>query len=257
MLVVQSPTEMNATFLSDQQYSALHRLLHALIDQAAARVLVAPQADADGFWFGGGNMVQAEDGSLWLCGRYRNHGDSRTGLEVGTRGLECALFRSIDGGASFQKARHWSKADLGTAQYEVISIEGTSLQRLADGSWELYISTEKSRAYPAAAAGFQKPGTGVWSIERLHARRLDGLDVASLTPVLETDRPEYLHMKDPVTYALPGGETALIFCTHPFTWAASNSGLAVRGADQAEFTLRNWEVVARGPAWGCGRHAHH
>ena len=49
-----------------------------------------------GFWFGGGNMVQDHDGTLWLVGRYRNHGDSRTGLGAGERGLELALFRSDD-----------------------------------------------------------------------------------------------------------------------------------------------------------------
>ena len=89
--------------LSGQQRHALLNLLNALIDQDAARILVPPYAAEPGFWFGGGNVVQDADGIIWLSGRYRNYGDSRTGLEAGQRGLECAIFRSDDGGHSFHK----------------------------------------------------------------------------------------------------------------------------------------------------------
>jgi len=130
------------SYLNPVQQDRLAALLAALIDQQAARVLVDPQRRATGFWFGGGNTVQDTDGALWVCGRYRNFGDSRTGLAAGERGLECALFTSRDGGETFQKAKSWSKADLSYPGHEVLSIEGTALHRRTDGTWELFISTE-------------------------------------------------------------------------------------------------------------------
>ncbi|NJN83668.1 MAG: hypothetical protein HC802_16230 [Caldilineaceae bacterium] len=143
--------------LTNPQRQSLLNFLAALIDQKQARVLVEPQARASGFWFGGGNLVQDDAGDLWLCGRYRNFGDSRTGLEAGERGLECALFRSQDGGAHFAKVRSWSKADLSRPDRKVVSIEGTALHRLAGGGWELFVSSEKEMAYPEAYAALQSP----------------------------------------------------------------------------------------------------
>ncbi|MEM1297027.1 MAG: hypothetical protein AAGH89_16800, partial [Verrucomicrobiota bacterium] len=72
----------------------LIRLAKALIDQENARVLVPPQDNSTGYWFGGGNVVQAPDGSVLIIGRYRNYGDSRTGVGAGERGLELAIFRA-------------------------------------------------------------------------------------------------------------------------------------------------------------------
>ena len=66
-------------------------------------------------WFGGGNAVRdPHDGSLLLIGRYRDAGDSRTGLTQGTRGRELAIFRSLtaDNGRSFEKINSWDKSDL-------------------------------------------------------------------------------------------------------------------------------------------------
>ena len=236
--------------LTANQNDALLQLLDALIDQSAARVLVPPYEAKPGFWFGGGNMVQEDDGSLWICGRYRNFGDSRTGLEAGARGMECALFRSDDGGASFQKVQSWSKADLSFAAREVLSIEGTALHRCADGSWELFVSSEKALDYPDPLQPFKKPGTGVWTIDRLTGSTLNELDPSTIAPVLENwERPEYLHVKDPVVFDNPQGQTALIFCSHPFSWASSNSGLALRNLDADAFSVAQWEVAARGAAW--------
>ena len=59
-----------------------------LVDQEQAEVIVSPQRAGTGHWFGGGNMVQDQNGTLWLTGRFRNQGDSRTGLGAGERGLE-------------------------------------------------------------------------------------------------------------------------------------------------------------------------
>jgi hypothetical protein len=236
--------------LTDAQQRGLLDLLAALIDQDAARVLVKPQADAPGYWFGGGNLVHGADDSLLLCGRYRNFGDSRTGLAAGERGLACAILRSDDHGQTFQPVQQWTKADLSKHGPRVISIEGTALHRLPGGGWELFISMEKEVEYPAPWQEFRKAGTGIWSIDRLSAPTLDGLATATLEPVLNAHgRPEYLHVKDPVVFDRPDGSTALIFCTHPFTWASSNSGLALRGPGEHAFRVSDWEIGGRGPAW--------
>jgi hypothetical protein len=76
------------------------------------------------------------------------------------------------------------------------------------------------------------------------------MDAATLTPVLHgRDHPEYLHVKDPVVFGLPDGSTALVFCSHPFTWASSNSGLALRPAGNEAYAVTAWEMVHRGAAW--------
>lgn len=238
------------SYLNSVQQDRLAALLAALIDQQAARVLVEPQRRSTGFWFGGGNTVQDTDGTLWICGRYRNFGDSRTGLAAGERGLECALFASRDGGKSFQKARSWSKADLSYPGHEVLSIEGTALHRRTDGTWELFISTEKKRAYPAVVADHLKPGTGVWSIDRLSAPTLPELAASSISPVLaEYDDPGYIHVKDPVVAGDFAEGTQLVFCSHPFCWTCSNSGLATRAAGSEEFVVQTQEIVHHGPNW--------
>ncbi len=90
----------------------LNRFLNSLIDQEKAKVIVPPYQSEPGFWFGGGSLTQDQDGVIWLSGRYRNVGDSRTGLEKGQRGLECTIFRSDDGGKTFRKVRQWNKEDL-------------------------------------------------------------------------------------------------------------------------------------------------
>ena len=154
--------------LTIQQKTCLTTLLAELINQHNARILVPANEPQSGFWFGGGNLVQDRQGTIWLSGRYRNHGDSRTGLEAGQRGLECAVFRSDDKGQTFNKVHSWSKADLFYPDRKVLSIEGTALHQCADGSWELFISTEKDMPYPKSLEQFQKPGTGVWTIDRIY-----------------------------------------------------------------------------------------
>ena len=240
------------------QETALKRLLARLIDQERAQVLVSPYQASAGFWFGGASLASDEAGTIWLSGRYRNYGDSRVGLAEGERGLECAIFRADDGagigdanaGGSFSKVCSWSKADLSTAERKVLSIEGTALHQRADGDWELFISSEKELAYPPGFEAYQKSGTGVWTIDRLSGPSPDRLSLDSLEPVLETiDRPDYLHVKDPVIFDMPNGDTAMIFCSHPHIWSSSNTGLAVRRAGQRSFRLQSWEIVSRGPAW--------
>ncbi|MEQ8675461.1 MAG: hypothetical protein RLP44_21635 [Aggregatilineales bacterium] len=243
--------DLSNTFtLTAEQTQRLRDLLTALVNQQQAQVIVPPQNASTGFWFGGGNMIETPDGTIWLSGRYRNFGDSRTGLGAGQRGLECAIFKSNDRGKTFEKALSFSKADLSVAGREVISIEGSALHIMDDGSIELFISTEKARAYPEGLEDFQKPGTGIWSIDRITGSTVDTLSVATIEPVLENfNHPEYLHVKDPVIFDLQDGSTALVFCSHPFAWSSSNSGMSIRTSGAHTFGPVVWEVASRGPAW--------
>lgn len=222
----------------DPAERALAALLIELVDQTRATVVVAPHAAADGFWFGSGNAVRDDDddGTIWLVGRYRDAGDSRTGLEAGVRGAELAVFRSDDGGRSFTKRAAWTKRDL-SGLGDVTSIEGSALARRTDGSWEVFVSLETVRPYPDGVASLQKPGTGVWSIDRLVGPRPDALDPATQERVLDSDDPATLHVKDPVV-ARDGERTLVWACAHPASWASSNTVLAERPADDPPFAPR-------------------
>lgn len=234
------------TELTPRQVELLSAFLRALVDQERARIIVPPMEAGEGFWFGGGNLVQDGD-VLWITGRYRNRGDSRTGVAAGTRGVECALFRSTDRGATFNRVRGFSKADLSFAS-EVLSIEGSALHRLPDGGWELLVSTEKDEAYPESFRSYQKPGTGVWSIDRLTGPTPDGIDPSTIHTVLPSGDAGHLHVKDPVVYDGPQGVN-LLFCSHPVSWASSNTGLAVRSSAGNRFEVRSWDLVPRGNVW--------
>jgi hypothetical protein len=81
-------------------------------------------------------------------------------------------------------------------------------------------------------------------------RSVMDLDARTLAPALEDDElPEYLHVKDPVLFDDPNGGTRMFFCSHPFCWTSSNSGLAARRSVDDPFQVQSWEVVRRGPAW--------
>lgn len=216
--------------LSDSKREKLIRLGKTLIDQDAAKVIVPPQRPGIGHWFGGGNMVQDAEGVLWATGRFRNQGDSRTGLGMGERGLELAIFRSADGGKTFEKSLSFSKADLNSDAGEVLSIEGTAL-RLTDRGAELYISTEKKGIeYPPAIKSYLKPGTGVWVVERLVADTVSALKSDPLELVLQGDDPQFIQVKDPFIYE-HGGSAKLMYCTHPFCWTSSNTGYVAIESD--------------------------
>lgn len=238
-----------------------------LLDQRAARILAAPQGEGSGYWFGGGNLVQEPGGDLLLCGRYRNPGDARTGVGAGERGLEFAVFRGADPEGEFQKIVSLFKSDLSTADAPVVSIEGGCLLPAisADGAeapgLELYVSTEKGVPYPKSLIHFQKPGAGVWSMDRIFAPSGDPAEFAGAAhePVLASSEGGSLHLKDPVAFRDAGGNTQLLFCSHPFTWASSNTGLATRKAGLSgagDFELvTSGEVLPRGPSWdvACSR----
>lgn len=226
----------------------LIRLAKALVDQENARILVPPQDNSTGFWFGGGNVVEAPDDSVLIIGRYRNYGDSRTGVGAGERGLELAIFRAESVDEPFEKLLSWSKEDLKCGDKEVVSIEGATL--LLDGNTaEIFVSTEKDISYPEDIAGFQKSGTGVWSIDHLSAPVVLDLKKSPVEEVLVGPDHARLHVKDPKAFHLPNGDTALIFCNHPYTWSSSNSSLAIRKRGEESFEVVTHDLLPRGPVW--------
>jgi hypothetical protein len=236
---------------SEREIEALHTLLQALIHQENAEVLIPAKEPAPGFWFGGGKLAIDHQGVIWLSGRYRNAGDSRTGLEAGVRGAECAIFRlEEDPPGEIVKVHSWTKKDLAYNGEAVISIEGTALHPLANGEWELYLSVERTRKYPAIVHQYQKPGTGVWGIDRITGQSPDTLEIRSLKPVLwNSQLPAYLHVKDPLAFDDPSGRTILVYCSHPYTWSSDNSGYALRENGKSSFAVQSWEMVPRGATW--------
>ncbi|MCA9141187.1 MAG: hypothetical protein KDB05_00285 [Planctomycetales bacterium] len=220
-----------------------------LVDQQKARVAIPPQQNSTGFWFGGGNMVEDAAGHFYLVGRYRNFGDSRTGLGAGERGLELAIFRSEDRGASWQKQVSFSKPDLNVGDRSVLSIEGSALY-LTDQGVELFVSTEKAGIeYPPEFRSFLKPGTGVWTIERLQASSIDELKEAPIETVLESNDPTVLHVKDPAVYTDANGDLVLLYCTHPYCWSSSNTAYARRKRGSDKLSESNFDFFPRGFAW--------
>ena len=237
--------------LSEALNQKLIDLSCALVDQENARLLVEPLGRSSGYWFGGGNVIQDRDGSILICGRYRNYGDSRTGVGAGERGLELAIFRAASVSAPFEKIKSFTKADLTCLGREVVSIEGVALHLLPQGGIELFISTEKDTSYPEKIASFQKPGTGVWSIDRIHADSVDALSPANIEEIIPSgwDAPERLHCKDPVVTDLPNGDLALIYCVHPYTWSSSGTAAVIRKAGSDSYEKVTDDMLRRGPVW--------
>jgi hypothetical protein len=131
----------------------------------------------------------------------------------------------------------------------VLSIEGTALNQTPDGV-ELFVSTEKrTHSYPSDLAKFQKPGTGVWSIDRIAAADVAGLAEAPVEPLVSSDNPQHIHVKDPVVHTTDDGSTVLLFCTHPFCWSTSNSAYCIRAAGQESFGDPVFDFFPRGSTW--------
>ena len=69
---------------------------------------------------------------------------------MGERGLELAIFRSVDEGKSFEKVIALQKSELNIGRREVLSIEGSAAIRFTPKGVEVFVSTEKSGiGYPA------------------------------------------------------------------------------------------------------------
>lgn len=220
-----------------------------LVNQQDARPVVLPNRNALGYWFGGGNLIEDTQGRLWLVGRYRDHGDSRTGLGAGPRGLELAIFRSADRGLSFHKVLSFSKPDLNVGEREVLSIEGSALHRTPEAV-ELFVSSEKSGiGYPPGLERYLKPNTGVWTIDRLVAEEIEGLADANVETVLQSGDPQFLHVKDPVIYQPAGSPLVLLFCSHPYCWTSSNSGFVMRSVEDGSWRDTCFDFFPRGFTW--------
>lgn len=227
----------------------LSAFAHRLLDAGTARVAVEPMRGGPGHWFGGGNVIEGSDGSWYLSGRYRNHGDSRTGLGAGERGIELAIWQSDDRGQHWNKQLSWHKQALAVGAREVVSIEGSTLVSSSDGI-ELFVSSEKTGIdYGHGLASYLKPGTGVWTIERLAASSVDALRDAEPTTVLECEDPRYVHVKDPFAYRMRDGSLALLFCTHPFCWSSSNTAYALRRRDDCPLEAAVYDFFPRGTTW--------
>jgi hypothetical protein len=227
----------------------LEVLAKTLVDQNKAETAIPPLENAPGFWFGAGNMVEDPVGNFYLCGRYRNAGDSRTGIAAGARGAELAIFRSRDRGTSFEKILSFSKNDLGYGGREVLSIERCWLLP-TDRGVELFVSTEKAGLpYPKGFEEFQKPGTGVWSIDHIRAPSVEKIDPSTIQALLQGSDPRYCHFKDPIAYLDDRGNTVMMFSTHPFNWASSNTALTVRPAGREQFGPIDHTFFPRGFTW--------
>lgn len=235
--------------LKEFHKAKLINLAKALVDQDRAKIIMPTHKDAPGFWSGAGNLVESADGTLYLCGRYRNSGDSRTGTIAGTRGAELAIFKSQNNGKSYEKILSFSKEDLSYEGCNVISIERAWIF-YNENSVELYVSSEKAGLrYPKEVEEFQKPGTGIWTIDLITADSVENLDPSNISCLFKGTDPQFLHLKDPFLYTNDAGDTILMFSIHPFNWASSNTGMAVRRKGEDEFGMISYDFFPRGFTW--------
>ena len=241
--------------LKNEQLDQLRELGLRLIDQRAAKILVPAKKEESGYWFGGGNIIQEENGRILLCGRYRNAGDSTTGVGAGERGLEFSIFEVGSLKEVASKILSFSKHDLAHTS-DIVSIEGGCLlQNKQTDRIELFISTEKKIAYPKTLINFQKPGTGVWTVDLLHGSNAESIDLSTIQTVVSSGDGNSLHVKDPVAFQSKDGNTELLYCNHPFSWSSSNTGLTSRKENDNTFKHRSDSILARGNSWdvACSR----
>jgi hypothetical protein len=230
----------------------LKAIAEILVNQNNAEVVIPAEKPESGYWFGGGNMIADEKGNLYISGRYRNSGDSRTGIDKGERGKELAVFRSPDGGRSFEKIISFDKTDLKVNGWEILSIEGSALNRIPGGV-ELYVSTEKiGRPFAEGYSEYHKEGTGSWTIEKISASSVEELPPGESETVIDCRDPRWFNVKDPFIYHNAGEELILGFCSHPFNWASSNSGFARFTPGKKKHTTVNYEFFPRGFCWDVG-----
>jgi hypothetical protein len=130
----------------------------------------------------------------------------------------------------------------------VLSIEGSAL-KVNKRRIEIMVSTEKFRPYPRQFTGFQKPGTGLWSIDTFGAANPDRLNPQeSIAPLLASNDPAYLHLKDPnLSPGLHRGQSLLLYCAHPYSWSSSTSGSATLSAQSC--ISDGHDIFPRGSTW--------
>lgn len=243
--------------LPEKLKSRLSELGRCLLDQQSARILVEPLGSSSGYWFGGGNLCLDQEEGVLISGRYRNQGDARSGVDQGERGLECVVFKANSPDCELKRIISFSKKDLSVNE-EVISIEGVSLihSPKRQSQFEFIISTEKKISYPPNLLDFQKPGTGVWSIDSISSESgIESLDHHQIKTIASSEKTSTLHYKDPVAFVWDDGETHILFCHHPFSWSSTNSGLLTRTQNGDSFELMSEDVLGRGNSWdvACSR----
>ena len=150
--------------LPSKSIDKLRPLAVRLIDQRECKQLIQPLGSGEGFWFGGGNFIQMNDGNIFVCGRYRNHGDARTGVGAGERGLEFSVFQVSENFESATKVFALSKSEL-SFDSEVVSIEGGCLINSVDGHGVERLYQRKRKKHTQGVHKLPKARTGVWSID--------------------------------------------------------------------------------------------
>ena len=215
---------MDMTQITDERRERLTNLCKTLIDQKRAAVIVRPMENAEGFWFGSGTLSRNINGEL-------------------------SIFRSGDDGRSFDKIQSFSKADLSIDGKEVVSIEGSCLLSDSEGV-KLYVSTEKKGiGYPAGLESYQKPDTGVWTIDVIKAESISGLRAENIMDFHACEDPLYLHIKDPVAVPIGTADITIVFCTHPFCRSSANSGLIIiKNGTDAPAQI-DYDFFPRGFTW--------
>ena len=133
--------------LEESLEKRLLELGQRLLNQHAAKTLIAPLGNSFGFWFGGGNICLQDNGNILITGRFRNEGDARTGTGAGARGLECAVFVAESPTDDFQKVLSLSKKDLSHTE-EVVSIEGASLNPDSKRNTVIVFKISTEKKYP-------------------------------------------------------------------------------------------------------------
>jgi hypothetical protein len=149
---------------------------------------------------------------------------------------------------SWTKVLSLDKIDVAPQGYKVLSIEGAALRFGLDGV-ELFISSEKERPYPEPVTEFRKPGTGIWTIERLAAPSLEALKTARPETIVSSSDPGTLQIKDPWLADGPDGSLFLFFCHHSFNWSSSGTGCVTLTPDGRAAGVPLFDCWPRGPAW--------
>ena len=81
------------------------------------------------------------------------------------------------------------------------------------------------------------------------APSVEALAAAEPVALLACDDPCHVHVKDPRPYRMRDGGLAVIFCTHPYSWASSNTACAIRAPGDASFAPALYDCLPRGAAW--------
>ncbi|HUX20724.1 MAG TPA: exo-alpha-sialidase, partial [Spirochaetia bacterium] len=115
---------------------------------------------------------------------------------------------------------------------------------------ELFVSSEKAGIpYPDELERFRKPGTGIWTIDRLRADSPEKLTPVGMEEVFTSDDPAHIHVKDPYLFRSVRGDDVAVFCSHPFNWSSSNSVYSVRPRGSEEFGPAHYGFFPRGFTW--------